>query len=97
MHPPEVVNQASVLEKGEPSVVMFGAHGNVRRGLNPPTPVERVDGSPQLGLPLDLLSKPKNFGAAIFWAWCAGCPKPLGTRDFSVLNFVGLPKSGTRI
>ena len=44
--------------------------------FNPPTPVERVDGSPQLGLPSDLLSKPKAFGAAIFWAWCAGCPKP---------------------
>ena len=46
---------------------------------NPPTPVERVHGSPQLGLPSDLLSKPKAFGAAIFWAWCAGCPKPCNT------------------
>ena len=33
---------------------------------NSPTPVERVDGSPQLGLPSDLLSKSKAFGAAIF-------------------------------
>ena len=40
-------------------------------------PVERVDGSPQLGLPSDLFSKPKALGAAdFFWAWCAGCPKP---------------------
>ena len=44
---------------------------------NPPTPVERVDGSPQLGLPSDLLSKPKALGLPIFGHGVLGVQNPV--------------------
>ena len=47
-----------------------------RRFGNPPTPVERVDGSPQLGLPSESLIKAEGFWDCYFWACCARCPKP---------------------
>ena len=46
--------------------------------MNPPTPVERVDGSPQLGLPSESLIKAEGFwDCYFFWACCARCPKPV--------------------
>ena len=47
-----------------------------RKTANPPTPVERVDVSPQLGLPSEFLIKAEGFRDSTFWACCAGCPKP---------------------
>ena len=49
---------------------------------NPPTPVERVDGSPQLGLPSESLIKAKGFSDCFSWACCAGCPKPVFVQCF---------------
>ena len=44
--------------------------------VNPPTPVERVDGSPQLGLPSQFLIKAEGFWDCLF----LGTP-PLDAQD----------------
>ena len=36
------------------------------RNVNPPAPVERVDGSPQLGLPSEALIKAEGFWGCLF-------------------------------
>ena len=45
---------------------------------NPPTPVERVDGSPQLGLPSEFLIKAEGFRDCYFLGMLRWVPVLLG-------------------
>ena len=38
----------------------------------------------------NLFSEPKAFGTAIFWACCAGCPKPVFVKCFWVFRATNL-------
>ena len=55
-------------------------------GENPPTPVERIDGSPQLGLPPESLIKAKGCWHCYFLVFCARCASVFGSFVLKIWN-----------
>ena len=61
---------------------------NVPGFTNPPTPVECVDGNPQLALPFKFPVQADGFSGDHFWGKNAGCPTPSDFPVFWVLEFL---------